>query len=88
MTGLLKFIFIFLLVYYGLKLITRYVVPFFAKRYIKNMQNNFNKQQHNKSYYNKSNEGDVIIKSNQRKGKKVDKDIGEYIDYEEVKDDE
>ncbi len=88
MTGLLKFIFIFLLVYYGLKLITRYVVPFFAKRYIKNMQNNFNKQQHKKPYYNKSNEGDVIIKSNQRKGKKVDKDIGEYIDYEEVKDDE
>ncbi len=87
MTGLLKFIFIFLLIFYGLKLITRFVVPFFAKRYMKKMQKDLYNQQHQRSN-KKANEGDVIIESHPKNGKKFDKDVGEYIDYEEIKGDD
>ncbi len=90
MVGLFKTLFIILVIYYVLRLFTRYVVPFFAKRYINKMQKDlYNQQYQQGNHHKKKREGDVIINGQQQRSNKKDsnKDIGEYVDYEEVKDD-
>ncbi len=46
------------------------------------MQRNFEDQQ---NQYNNKKEGDVTINTKSGKGKKIDKDEGDYVDYEEIK---
>jgi hypothetical protein len=45
------------------------------------MRNNFENQQ---QQYNQKKEGDVTIKSKHQDRKKIDKDEGDYVDFEEV----
>ena len=45
------------------------------------MQNNFESQQNE---YNQKKEGDVTINTRPKSGKKIDKDEGDYVDFEEV----
>jgi hypothetical protein len=86
-----RFILILLLIYYGLRVLTRLVLPYLAKRWISKAQEKFNNQQ---GYSNpeeaKKREGEVKFKTNfkSQSNPTNDKvDLGEYIDYEEIKDD-
>ena len=45
------------------------------------MQSNFENQP---NQYNNKKEGDVTINSNLNKDKKINKDEGDYVDYEEL----
>lgn len=74
----LVFVFFFYLVYY---LIKNVLLKPFREGYADGDQKRggFNPFQSKK-------EGDVSIKFDPRKGKKGSKEIGEYVDYEEVKD--
>ncbi|MFP4025913.1 MAG: DUF4834 family protein [Thiohalospira sp.] len=78
--ALARFILILLIIFIIIRLVSRFIV----KRYIKNMQERYKDKQ---NQYNQKPEGDVTIKSSSRQNKKIDDDIGDYIDYEEVKDD-
>ena len=77
--ALARFILILLLIFLVIRLITRFIV----KRYLKNMQKRYEDQHHQ----NNKNEGDVTIKTSSGGGKKIDNDVGDYVDYEEVDDD-
>jgi hypothetical protein len=46
------------------------------------MQKNYEKQQ---NMYNNKKEGDVTINTKPSNGKKIQKDEGDYVDYEEIK---
>jgi len=46
------------------------------------MQRNVENQQ---NQYNHKKEGDVTINTKSGKDKKIDKDEGDYVDYEEIK---
>ena len=76
----LRFIIIFFLVLYILQIVIRFIF----RRYIKKIQKQFDQQQ---EFYKNQNskEGDVIIKKTEQSTKKVSKNDGEYVDYEEIK---
>lgn len=78
MLALLRFIFIFFL----LVILISYVVRFLLRFYFKRMEKRFNQHSH---YHNTRPEGDVSITRTPKAEKMVDKDVGDYIDYEEVK---
>ncbi len=76
--ALARFILILLVIFFIIRVITRFVV----KKYIKNMQKRYEDQHHPNK-----NEGDVTIKSSSDSDKKIDNDVGDYVDYEEVDED-
>lgn len=79
LVGLFRIILIFLLIYYGVKLVTwLFQMPGGSRN--SKFQGNRQKERFRK-------EGDVTIDFTPKKNKKVDKENGEYIDYEEVKND-
>lgn len=79
---LLKIILVFILLYYLFKLLLRYVFPYFVKRHLKRAQQNYTGRQ-NQQTRRKSGEVNIDFKPDDTKHKQDD--IGEYIDYEEIK---
>lgn len=76
--ALVRFLLILFLIYFIVRIFTRYIF----RSYFKNMQRNFGNQQ---NQHNNKKEGDVTINTKSGKGKKIDKDEGDYVDYEEIK---
>jgi len=68
----------FLLIIFIIFFLVRVIVRFIFRSYVKNMQQNFENQQKNKK------EGEVTINTKPKTGKKIDKDEGDYVDYEEI----
>lgn len=79
---------IILLVIYGLKFIGKYIIPLLLKRAVNKAQERAQNQQSN--YQNTTepnvNVGETIIdkSSVDNSKKKINDDVGEYVDYEEV----
>ncbi len=74
--GLLRTILILIFIYYLWKLVSVYILQYLVK-------GNSKKTGSHHRYYNKK-EGQVTIDYIPEKKKKISKDKGEYIDYEEV----
>ncbi|MDT0685624.1 DUF4834 family protein [Autumnicola psychrophila] len=83
-SGILRTILIILLIYFGLKILFRFLGPLILRYFMKKMGKKFQDQfnQHQKPKEEK--EGKVSIEKKPRKGGKSNKDVGEYIDYEEI----
>lgn len=82
-TGVLKIILILLLIYYGLKILTRLFGPLLLKYVTKKAGDKFKQQFSQYQKPNSSPKDEVTI---QKKSKKNsgNKDIGEYVDFEEI----
>lgn len=78
---LLRTILIIIIVYYAAKLFARYVLPLLARYFIRRSQKTYQKQYQQP----KKKMGEMNVEYQPEKKKKLD-DLGEYIDYEEVKD--
>jgi hypothetical protein len=74
-TGLIRIIVIFLAVYYGLRLIMRFLAPFFMRYMSKKFEQKV-REQYKQTQQNQS-------KTPPEQKPKDDK-LGEYIDYEEI----
>lgn len=88
MIGLFKTIAIFIIIYYVFKIFSRYIAPIFLKKVINNVEKKYREQQENQ--YDASSDGKVgetVIAKKPSTEKEGNKNVGEYIDYEEVKDD-
>jgi hypothetical protein len=82
LTGVLNTILIIMLVYYGLKFVGKYLMPFFLQKVMKNVEKKFNQQTgHNQDI---SKEGETSIDRKPIGSKESNKDVGEYVDFEEV----
>ena len=81
----LRTIAIILIVYYVFKFISRYILPIFLKKMVDNVQQKFNEQQQNQQQAAKGKVGETVI-SKVPNEPKSSKDVGDYVDYEEVKD--
>ncbi|NDI99159.1 DUF4834 domain-containing protein [Flavobacterium sp. LaA7.5] len=80
LTGILRTIFILILVYYAVKFLLRLFAPVLMQQLVKKAEQNFyNQQQFNQQYNNQQQ-----ASSNQDKKPKENKKVGEYIDYEEI----
>lgn len=86
MIEFLRFVFVLLLVWYGTKLIIKYVVPWLLMRFLNKQKENFDKYSKPDQNYK---EGEVNIKDEKNKAKKKDDtQFGEYVDFEEVEPDQ
>ena len=80
MGELIKIVFFIYAVYYVVKTITRFLFPFLFNDSQRSMDGQ------SRSQFKKRREGEVTIEHNGTGKKGFDKNIGEYIDYEEIKD--
>ena len=86
--GVVKTILILLLIYYGFKFLTRLLAPIILKKMVNKMGSNFQSSFTNfsKQAHNQKKEGDITIEKSTKKDKNTrsKKDLGDYIDYEEI----
>lgn len=84
MIGLLRWLFIVLLIYYILKILGRIFFPMLFKKMVRKAEQRMRDQQ--QKHYQNSTEtkvGETVIDKKPQQSK-TDKNVGEYIDYEEV----
>jgi predicted membrane protein len=81
-TNFLRTLFIILVIWYGIKLITKYLFPLFMQKTMKEMQSKMEEQirqqQRSRRY-----EGEVTVEQNRNKQNNRQNE-GEYVDFEEV----
>lgn len=83
LTNFLRTLFIIILIYYGIRFFTRYVLPLLVDKGIKNMQQKMQDQQR-QSQRSTRQPGDVTIEYNNRSNKSNTQNKGDYVDFEEV----
>jgi len=76
--ALVRFALILLIIFFIIRIFTRYIL----QSYFKNMQKNFEDQQRQ---YQQKKDGDITVENRPDSNKKFDKNEGDYIDYEEIK---
>lgn len=83
--GFLRTVLIILLVYYGIKILSRLLAPYFLRYMSKKMQEKFGGQFQQQYQQNpKRKEGETVIDKVPQQHKTSDKNVGEYVDYEEI----
>lgn len=84
--GLLRFLFILLMVYLFFKVFSRIILPLLLKLTVRRVQNKFYEQNPHMRPDEPLKEGKITIKKvSEDKNREVPSDIGEYVDYEEIK---
>ena len=80
-----KVVLIIILVYYGLKLLGRYVFPFLLAFLMKKLMSKLMNGQGSFGGQPQQPQDDITEKTSKKQSKRFTKDTGEYIDFEEVK---
>jgi len=81
--GFLRTIIIIAVIYFAIRILTKYVIPILFDKKLKDMQQKM--QEHQKQQHRSNrNEGDVTIEYDKRKRRNNDNEEGEYIDFEEI----
>lgn len=81
--GLFRTIIFIAVIYFVVRLFTRYILPLILDKKVKDMQQKMRDQQKQQHRTNRS-EGDVTIEYENERNKKRGQNDGEYIDFEEV----
>jgi uncharacterized protein involved in cysteine biosynthesis len=88
--GLLRTLAIIVIVYYVIKFIGRYILPLFVGKIIDNVEKKMRDQQqqfNNQEQKSTGKVGETVIAKKPSDYKEGNKNVGDYVDYEEVKDD-
>jgi Domain of unknown function (DUF4834) len=86
MIAFIRFIVLIFLFYYLARIIMRYLVPLFFGNYVNRKMNDFSENSGRQQKTNaRKKEGEITVNYTPQEGKK-DKDRGEYVEYEEIKD--
>ncbi|HSH20949.1 MAG TPA: DUF4834 family protein [Draconibacterium sp.] len=83
LVNFLRTLFIIAIIYYGIKLFSRYILPMLVDKGLKNMQQKMQNQQRQNQTSTRP-PGEVTIEDNSQKRDKNGKIKGEYVDFEEV----
>jgi len=85
-TGFVRTILIILLIYFGVKIVTRLLSPFLMRYVAKKAEQRFGQQfgKYQSPKETRREEGEISIDKMPDSGKKPNKDVGEYVDYEEI----
>jgi hypothetical protein len=84
--GILRFLLIIIAVYLVFRILTRLILPWLVRRSIKKYQDSFYERNPQIRRKTKQKEGDVTVeKVGTESSGNVPDDIGEYIDYEDIK---
>ena len=84
--GFIRTILILILIWYGVKVLSRLLAPvlmrFVARKAEQRFGQQFNQQQKQQKPSEK--EGEISIDKTPQQSKSSNKDVGEYVDYEEI----
>lgn len=80
---ILRTILIILVVYYAIKFISRLMMPYLVKKVVDKAQDRMHQQQ----YGPQKEEGEVTVQVKKGQNTKYNPEEGEYVDFEEIKDD-
>lgn len=83
LVNFVRTLFIIAIVYYGIRLFTRYVLPLLVDKGLKNMQQKMQNQQR-QNQQPKRPSGEVTIEYDSESNKSNTKNKGEYVDFEEI----
>lgn len=83
-SGVIRTILIVLLVYFGLKILFRWFGPLILKYFMKKLGKRFEQQFSQYQQNSRRDEGEVSIEKKPKNKRKSNKNVGEYIDYEEI----
>lgn len=84
--GLFKTIVYIIGFYYLIKILSRIFMPILMKKVMDKAQDNFNRQYQQGNFNNTTTTDTYSQEKKQRDFKKPTKQVGEYVDYEEIKD--
>jgi geranylgeranyl pyrophosphate synthase len=84
--GFMRTILIIVLIYYAIKILARIFAPFLIRYMSKKMQERFGGQfqQHQNTSKPNQKEGETVIDKAPQSDKASNKNVGEYVDYEDV----
>jgi hypothetical protein len=82
-TNFLRTLLIIVLIYYGIRFISRYILPLLVDKGLKNMQQKMQDQQR-QSQRSTRPPGEVTIEYNKKNGNNASQTKGDYVDFEEV----
>lgn len=82
LVGFARTLLIIAVIYFGIKLISRYVLPMLIDKGVKNMQQKMQNQQRQNEPSRP--EGEVTIEKNKSNTNNSAKNKGDYVDFEEV----
>ncbi|WP_353777881.1 DUF4834 family protein [Winogradskyella sp. 3972H.M.0a.05] len=85
--GLLRTILIILLIWYGVKILSRLFAPYLARYVVKKAEQRFGQQFgdfQNQANQKQQKEGETVIDKMPNNTTASNKNVGEYIDYEEI----
>jgi uncharacterized protein HemY len=82
--GFLRTILILILVYYALKWLGRILFPVLFQKAVKNFEEKVKQQQGQGASTETVKEGETVIDRRPGPQRESNKDVGEYVDYEEI----
>ncbi len=82
LVGFVRTIFIIAIIYFVIRLVSRYLFPVLLDKGVKNMQQKMNNQQFNQQPPTRP-EGEVTVED-KKSSYKSNQDKGDYVDFEEV----
>ena len=83
LVNFLRTIIVILIIYYGIRLFARYILPILVDKGVKNMQQKIYDQQKQQQRSSRH-EGEVTIENQGKNPGKNQNTRGEYVDFEEV----
>jgi hypothetical protein len=81
--GFLRTILIIVIIYYAIRLLSRYVLPLLVDKGIKNMQQKMQNQQSPNKHPSRP-DGEVTIETKKTTQNRDSQPEGDYVDFEEV----
>ena len=82
LVGFLRTLFVIAIIYFGIRFISKYILPMLVEKGVKNMQQKMQNQQQQQQPSRP--EGDVIIEKDKSNNKTAFQNKGDYVDFEEV----
>ena len=82
--GFLRTILILILVYYALKWLGRILFPVLFQKAVRNFENKMRQEQGQTNTSDQVKEGETVIDRKPGPQRETNKNVGEYVDYEEI----
>ena len=83
--GVAKTILYILIIYFVVKIISRLLTPFLVRYAAKKMEQRFGNQFNNEQQHQtRQKEGETVVDKIPQQQKSSNKDVGEYVDFEEI----
>jgi hypothetical protein len=82
--GFLRTILILILLYYGLKWLGRILFPVLFQKAVRNFEEKMKQEQGQSAPSDQMKEGETVIDRRPGPQRETNKNVGEYVDYEEI----